>query len=61
MTEEGKDVVGILLGITVLILAVVLVIAAINLESKKQNFENQVKCREIGGTYVYENYQFICK
>lgn len=61
MTQEGKDIVGVLLGVTVLILAVVLVVAAISLESKKQNFENQVKCKEIGGSYIYENYQFICK
>ncbi len=47
------------LGGMVIIISLCIVFSTAYLD--KQQFEHNIKCKELGGTYIKENYEWICK
>ncbi len=61
MSQSAKDILYLFGGVLFLaVLVGTIVSISVNWEEGR-DFSRQIKCKEIGGTYVYENSNWICK
>lgn len=57
----NKDLIEVFLFITLVVISFVSIITFPISYFEKQEFKQQIQCKEVGGTYTYENNSWVCK
>ena len=61
MDKDFKQLIGFAAFLGLLLFYIVSIVIIPTAYFEKQEFKQQIQCKEVGGTYTYENNNWVCK